>query len=258
MKNLIHFSQRFIPRTLLIRLSYVFMWFSDIYYKGDNYTCPINQKSYRKFLPYGAHQQRINVLCPGNLSLERHRLLWLFLKEKTNFFSAKLKMLHIAPEQCYYDRFRKMSTLDYTTADLNSPIADIHMDLHSIPLEDNTYDVIFCNHVLEHVKDDHQCMTELYRVLKPGGFAILQIPQDLSRETTLEDDPNITDPFERERIYWQKDHLRLYGRDYADKLRKAGFTVDQNDFVNTLSSALIERYRLPSNEPIYYCSKPKA
>jgi len=231
------------------------MWFSDIYYKGTQYTCPINQKSYRKFLPYGAHIQRENVLCPGNFSLERHRLLWLFLKEKTDFFTGKHKMLHIAPEQCFYSRFKKMKNLDYTTADLNSPIADIHMDLHDIPLEDNSYDVIFCNHVLEHVKDDHRCMTELYRILKPGGFAILQIPQDLSRETTLDDDPSITDPKERERIYWQKDHIRLYGRDYADRLRNAGFTVDANNFVQTLSTTVVEKCRLPVEEPIHYCTK---
>jgi len=255
MKTIIHLSQRYIPRTILIRLSYLFMWFSKVYYKGNKYTCPIIEQSFRKFLPYGAHQQRNNVLCPGNLSLERHRLLWLFLKEKTNFFDEYHKMLHIAPEQCFYRRFKQMHNLDYTTADLNSPIADIHMDLHEIPLVDNSYDVIFCNHVMEHVKDDHQCMTELFRILKPGGFAIIQIPQDLNREITLEDDPSIKDPKERERIYWQKDHLRLYGKDFAQRLRKAGFTVDENRFVDSLSPELVEKYRLPAGEPIYYCTK---
>lgn len=230
------------------------MWILDIYYRGNKYSSPINQKSYRKFLPYGAREQRENVLCPGDLSLERHRLLWLYLKEKTDFFTKPQNMLHVAPEQCFYKRFRKMLNLSYVTADLNSPIADIKMDLHNIPLEDNSFDVIFCNHVMEHVDDDHRCMSELYRVLKPGGFAIMQVPQDYNNPVTLED-KSITDPLERQRLYWQKDHVRLYGMDYPDKLEKAGFTVKKDDFVKTLPEEIVEKYRLPANEIIYYCTK---
>jgi len=230
------------------------MWFLDLYYRGSKYTSPINQKSYRKFLPYGAHAQRENVLCPGDLSLERHRLLWLYLHEKTDFFSSPKTVLHVAPEQCFYKRFRNMLNLNYTTADLNSPIADIKMDLHHVPLDDNSYDVIFCNHVMEHVDDDIRCMSELRRVLKPGGFAIMQVPQDINNAETLED-KSITDPKERERIYWQKDHVRLYGRDYPERLRKAGFTVTEDDFVKSLTAAQVEKYRLPIEETIYFCSK---
>ena len=143
-------------------------------YYGKNVHCPVCERDFRKFLSYGSNKaHRENVLCPYDLTLERHRLMWLYLRQ-SNFFEAEnLKVLHIAPEQCFYPTFKKQKNLDYTTADLESPIADLHFDLHDI-LEDNTYDVIFCNHVLEHVESDITCMKELYRVMKPGGWGFFR------------------------------------------------------------------------------------
>jgi SAM-dependent methyltransferase len=186
--------------------------------------------------------------------LERHRLLWLYLKEKTNFFTAPHTMLHIAPEQCFYKLFKAQSNLKYTTGDYNSPIADVHFDLHKAPFDDNAFDVIFCNHVLEHVEDADQCMRELYRIMKPGGWGIFQVPLDTTREKTYED-KSITSPEEREKHFWQKDHVRLFGLDYKDKLAAAGFKVTVDNFVNTLKPELIDRYRLPAGEMIYFCEK---
>jgi SAM-dependent methyltransferase len=163
-------------------------------------------------------------------------------------------MLHIAPEQCFYKLFKAQKNLDYTTGDYNSPIADIHFDLHQAPFADNTYDVIFCNHVLEHVEDADQCMRELYRIMKPGGWGIFQVPLDTAREKTYED-RSITSPEQRELHFWQKDHLRLFGLDYKDKLAAAGFKVKADDFVNTLTPELVDRYRLPAGEIIYFCEK---
>ena len=218
--------------------------------------CTICKRSFGKFLPYGLNSTsaRDNVLCPYCLSLERHRLFWLYLKQRTDFFTAPKKVLHIAPEQCFYRLFRKQSNLDYTTGDLESPLADIHFDLHKIPLGDDEYDVVFCNHVLEHVADDHQCMTELFRVLKPGGMAIMQVPVDYSREETYED-PSITSPQDREREFWQKDHVRLFGRDYPQRLEKAGFKVEYLDLVKEIEPSLVERYRLQRAEVLYVGSK---
>ena len=132
-------------------------------------------------MSYGSSvAHREGVLCPGDLTLERHRLMWLYLKDHSNFFTAKdLKVLHVAPEQCFYKKFRAQKNLDYLTGDLVSPLADIHFDLHEIPLEDNRFDVVFCNHVMEHVDNPLTCMKELFRVMKPGGWAIMQVPQDL-------------------------------------------------------------------------------
>ena len=195
--SIFKFALNNIPRPWLIRMSYAVQFVAPVFYKGDKFIDPIDGRGYRKFFPYGyGEHQRENALSPGTNSLERHRLLWLFLKEETDFLSAPKKVLHIAPEQCFYGRFRKMKNLDYTTADLDSPLADIKLDVQNMQLEDNTFDVVFCNHVLEHVPDDLKAMKEIYRVLKPGGMAIMQVPLNPSMAKTHED-PTITDPEER-------------------------------------------------------------
>ena len=191
-----------IPRPYLIRVSYYVRPLLAAYLKGDRYTDPINGKSYKKFLPYGYGEQRPNVLSPGTLSLERHRLLWLYLKNKTDFFTAKKKVLHMAPEQSFLPVFKKMQNLDYTTADLYSPIVDVKADILDLPFENDLFDVVICNHVLEHIEDDTKAMSELYRVLKPGGMGIFQVPQDLSLEKTYENF-SITDPEERKKHFGQ-------------------------------------------------------
>jgi SAM-dependent methyltransferase len=243
-----------IPRPLLIKLSYIARPVLVLSLKGNKVTDPIDGKSFSKFLPYGYEQQRENVLSPSTLSLERHRLLWLYLKNETSFFRNNLKVLHFAPEQAFYKRFRNLSNLDYTTTDLNSPLADVKADICDLPFQDNTYDFILCNHVLEHIPNDRKAMQELYRILKPGGTAILQIPQDLNRETTFEDD-SITDPRERAKIFGQYDHVRVYGRDFFDILRSIGFTVQEVDYTSKLSSEEIEKYRLAKGEIIPVCRK---
>lgn len=249
-----HFLLRTIPRPILIQLSLIFSKIAPLVYYGNKYEDPISGKTYRKFLPYGysGRAKRKNVLCPGSLSLERHRLLWLYLKQRTDFFTKPHKMLHIAPEQCFYKLFKAQTNLNYTTGDYNSPIADIHFDLHKAPFEDNSFDVIFCNHVLEHVEDDKQCMRELYRMLKPGGFGIFQVPIDYSRETTYED-KSITSPEEREKHFWQKDHMRLFARDYNKQLETVGFKVECNEMAKTVANA--DRYRLMKEEILYISRK---
>jgi SAM-dependent methyltransferase len=224
--------------------------------KGNTFTDPIDGKSFRMFLPYGYGTQRNNVLSPSTLSLERHRLLWLYLQNETDFFTAteKKNILHFAPEQEFYKRFKKQKNIQYTTTDLFSPLADVKADICNLPFEDNQYDVIFCNHVLEHIPDDTKAMQELYRVLKPGGMAILQIPQDLNRATTFSDD-SITDEKERAAIFGQYDHVRVYGRDYFDKLRSIGFTVIEEDYTKKISSELVTKYCLAPGEIIPVCFK---
>ncbi|CAL2102808.1 SAM-dependent methyltransferase [Tenacibaculum sp. 190130A14a] len=245
-----------IPRPILIKASYWVRPLVAWWLKGDKFTDPIDEKSFRKFLPYGYGAQRENALSPSTLSLERHRLLWLFLKDETDFFTsnAQRKVLHIAPEQCFLDRFKKLKNIYYTTSDLESPIADVKADICDLPFEDNSYDIIFCNHVLEHIPDDTKAMQELYRVLKKGGMGIFQIPQDLSRETTFEDD-SITDPKERAEIFGQYDHVRVYGRDYFDKLRSIGFQVDEIDYTKKIAPELLERYALMKGEILPVCYK---
>ena len=254
MKRFFKYILNTVPRPLLIRLSYLVRPAVAAYYRGTGYTDPIDGKSYRSFLPYGYGKQRENVLAPGTLSLERHRLLWLFLKEHTSFFTKPLKVLHFAPEQAFYNRFKALKHLDYTTTDLNSPLADVKADICNLPFADNSFDVILCNHVLEHIPDDRKAMEELYRVMKPGGWGIFQIPQDLTRQTTFEDD-SITDPVERARIFGQYDHVRVYGRDYFDKLRAVGFKVREDDLAARLPKEKADTYRIDPNELIPFVEK---
>ena len=235
-----------IPRPLLIKLSYLAKPFIAYYLKGDKYTDPIDNKSFRKFLPYGYEVQRQNVLSPSTLSLERHRLLWLYLTNETNFFTSKKKVLHMAPEQCFLTRFRKLNH-DYVTADIDSPIADVTADIINLPFNDNSFDVIFCNHVLEHVQDDTRAMKELFRVMKKGGMGIFQVPQDLNRNVTFEDN-SITNPKERAKIFGQYDHVRVYGKDYFDKLRSIGFEVKEVNYSQKLSTEISSKYRLMEGE----------
>jgi len=255
MKQLIRFLIRFVPRKYLQVFSGIGLKFLSWFYRGNAVECPISGKTYRKFLPYGRITVRENALCPYSQSLERHRLMWLFLKEKTNFFTAPLRVLHIAPEICFIKEFEKLPNLtEYTTADLESPLAKVKMDIHKMPFKDNTFEVVFCNHVMEHVENDIKAMQEIFRVMKPNAWAIIQSPMDMSLDSTFED-ANITSPQERERFFGQSDHLRMYGKDYAERLRKAGFEVVEDDFVKTLPTEKIKRYALPPEEIIYWCFK---
>jgi SAM-dependent methyltransferase len=266
-----------IPRPILIRLSFIARPILAFLLKGNKFTDPIDGNSFRMFLPYGYGNQRNNVLSPSTLSLERHRLLWLYLKNETDFFNSELdsdsatsksnriklrdtetssvlKVLHFAPEQAFYKLFRNQKNLEYITTDLLSPLADVKADICNLPFEDNTYDVILCNHVLEHIPDDTKAMQELFRVLKKGGMAILQIPQDLNREKTFSDD-TIIDQKERSKIFGQYDHVRVYGRDYFDKLRSIGFTVIEENYTSKISPELVEKYCLAKGEIIPVCFK---
>ena len=256
MKKIFKLILNTIPRPILIRLSFLAKPILAFLLKGNRFTDPIDGNSFRMFLPYGYGKQRNNVLSPSTLSLERHRLLWLYLKNETSFFteSEKKKVLHFAPEQAFYKLFRNQKNIAYTTTDLLSPLADVKADICNLPFEDNAYDYIFCNHVLEHIPDDTKAMNELFRVLKPNGMAILQIPQDLNRASTFSDD-TITNQKERAAIFGQYDHVRIYGRDYFDKLRSIGFKVVEEDYTAKITPELVEKYCLAKGEIIPICFK---
>jgi predicted SAM-dependent methyltransferase len=218
--------------------------------------CPVCSAKFRKFLPYGRKPPRENALCPNCLSLERHRLLWLYLQERSPFFTVSLKFLHIAPEICFIHRFNKLENIEYVTVDLESPLAQIKMDIHKIQFEKNTFDVVMCNHVLEHVENDIHAMKEIFRVLKSGGWAIMQVPfMGKNLEKTYEDE-SVRTPQEREKVFGQRDHVRIYGKDYPDRLRKAGFRVDEDRYVMELDKEKVVRYALPADEIIYIATKP--
>ena len=254
LSTLFKYLLNLIPRPWLITLSYWARPFIAFFLKGNTYTDPIDGRSFRKFLPYGYENPRENVLSPSTLSLERHRLLWLFLQQETNLFTNNLKVLHFAPEQAFYKRFRSLPNLEYVTTDLNSPLADVKADICNLPFEEGEFDVILCNHVLEHIPNDTQAMKELFRVMKPGGWGIFQVPQDPRREKTFEDH-SITDKKERAQIFGQYDHVRIYGMDYFERLRNIGFTVEAVDYTSRFGAQEIERYRLAKGECIPLVAK---
>ena len=241
---------RFLPRSFLIRMSLFLRPLLRVYYGGNRFTDPIDGSGYRKFLPYGYGKTlRPNALCPGTLSLERHRLLWLYLDRETHFLNQELKVLHVAPEQVFFRKFKRLQRWDYTTTDLNSPLADVVADICDLPFQNNQYDLILCNHVLEHIPNDLKAMTELYRVLKKGGTLIAQVPLNDENTKTLEND-SINDPRDRTRFFGQYDHVRLYGQDYYKRLKSVGFSVERVFLQSQLTTEEIKRYVLPQKEKI--------
>ena len=250
-----NFILNLIPRKYLIRISIFLRPVLKIYFKGSKYTDPIDNSKYRKFLPYGYGKNiRKNALCPGTLSLERHRLLWLFLERNTTFFNDKLKVLHFAPEQPFYKKFKSIKNWNYITCDLNSPLADIKADICKLPFKKFEFDLIICNHVLEHIDNDFKAMEEIYRVLKKNGIGILQVPIDESLSITFED-KTIIDPKIKSELFGQYDHVRKYGKDFYDRLKSVGFKVKKIDVQKNLSEKEIKEYSLPKYEKIPFVIK---
>jgi len=222
-------------------------------YWGKSHYCPICKSNTSQFLPF-VEQHIPNAYCPVCRSLERHRLDWLFFKQETDLFSDKpKKMLHIAPEEIFEKKFRKINQLEYITGDISNPRAMYQVDICNMQFEDDSFDIIYCSHVLEHVTNDFQALQELLRVLKPGGWALLQVP--ITANKTFED-PSITDPAERKKWFGQEDHVRRYGPDFQDRLRDSGFLVKVIPAKElTIHDSDFERYGFQRNRLIFFCEK---
>ena len=240
---------KFLPRKFLIKYSFLITPILRIIFRGKKYTDPIDDSNYSKFLSYGYKTVRKNALCPGTLSLERHRLLWLYLDRETNFLSSNLKVLHVAPEQVFYKKFKKLKNWEYFTFDLNSPIADIKGDLISTNFKDEYFDLIICNHVLEHIEDDKSALNEIYRILKYNGISILQVPMNVKRRNTFEDS-SIKSKNQREKYFGQYDHVREYGLDFKDRVEQAGFKVEMINYSEKISEDLVIKYGLMKDDLI--------
>jgi SAM-dependent methyltransferase len=225
-----------------------------VFYLGDRVECPCCRGRFRTFLPAGK-PRRPGALCPRCGSLERHRLLWLFLTERTSLFRDRLRVLHVAPEQDLQRRLRSEPGLKYLSGDRDSALAMVRFDLERLPLRDGAVDVVICTHVLEHVDDARTALRELRRVLGRGGWALLQSPVDASRAQTLED-PSVTSPAERLRVFGQEDHVRVFGRDYAAWLRAAGFEVEVVPYGRESGPERAARHGLDPEEDVYLCRRP--
>lgn len=252
MNYLIELVKSVLPKKYMFKAKILYLRAVSLFYTGNRFACPCCGGSFRKFLPVLGDFDNAGR-CPGCGALDRHRLFWLYYRNRTNLFSDRLKVLHFAPEYMSQKILRSLPTLDYLSADICSPLAQVRMDVTDIPYPDNTFDVILCSHVLQYVDDDRKAMKELLRVLKPGGWAILQVPIDPLREKTLE--YNI-DVLPGERDYSHDDYVRKYGLDYKEKLEEAGFNVKIEEYWKELGNEAAEKYVLHSIENIYLCAKP--
>ena len=254
--NLLGHEQTFIFRLFQNyspKLIDLFKKIRKILYFGNSYICPCCGGSYKKFLPVGT-TFRSSAQCPGCNSLERHRLLLLYLKKKTNFFKNELKVLYFAPNKIFLSIFKQLHNIELITADLKSPLAMIKTNITNLIFNDKSFDVILCSHVLEHVENDMKAMRELFRVLKSQGWAIIQSPIDDSLLKTINGNKNLSSS-ERRKLFGEDDHYRIYGVDYKNRLEKAGFNVLVDEFVMKLKNKTIKMFGLDNTEKIYFCSK---
>jgi SAM-dependent methyltransferase len=206
---------------------------------GRRVSCPCCGRRWRRFARVHSEADRACWNCG---SLERDRLLWLFLDRHGDVVRPGMDVLHVAPERALQRRLRQLPEARYLSGDLASPLADVRLDVTELQFSDESFDLVVCNHVLEHVPDDRRAMRELHRVLRPGGVAILLVPDVRSDETF--EDPSVTDPDERQRLFGQDDHVRVYGWDYLDRLRDAGFEMEVVRMAESLEPEEIEHHRL--------------
>lgn len=236
-----------LARRVVTRLSFM----------GRRHYCPCCDGRARQFLDSPDGRRR-GVRCPWCRSAPRHRALHLYLRKRTDLFDGRPKrILHLAPNPQIRRLLESAPGADYVSADLHRKWVKRQLDLTDMPeVHDASFDVIICCHVLEHITEDRRAMSELYRILRPGAWSILLVPLDDNRDRTFED-PTITDPDERARLFGHPNHVRVYGRDYPDRLREAGFDVSVDSFVRELDSATLERLRLTRLD-IHVCRRPGA
>lgn len=221
--------------------------YRPLLHRGDTYACPCCGGTFGSLV---AHRGRPNVRCPRCGSMERHRLLWWWLGEQGWLREPGLRILHVAPEWAFREALRKLDGVRYTSADIASRLADEHFDITAIPYPDGSFDLILCNHVLEHVPDDAAALTEMHRVLGPGGRAIVMSPVARDQAETVED-PTVKTSEDRLRVFGQEDHVRLYGSDYVDRVRAAFDDVIVDHPLERLDAPTVARLQLDQRHPIF-------
>ncbi|MEM8762562.1 MAG: methyltransferase domain-containing protein [Bacteroidota bacterium] len=229
-------------------------------YAGNSVSCCICNQKFKQFKTSGWIVKK-GGKCISCGARQRHRLLWKYLEQQLPKTLSNLKVLHFAPDKSLYERLSTFDFEAYISCDLFPENLHyipkdkiVKVDITQIPYDENTFDIILCNHVLEHIPNDHHAMRELYRVMKVGGFGIFQVPVDYSKKETFEDF-TITSPRGRKKAFGQFDHVRWYGRDYPHRLEAAGFIAAENAFVNSFSEKEIKYFGFDPKELIYHCTK---
>lgn len=215
-------AKKIIPRSLLIGQEERIRRLLFVFYSGDKHECPLCKKKFRTFA-------RLNVgddLCPYCGCSARHRRLWTLMEP---MLKNGVKVLDFSPPRCLYRKMIEIQHITYTPTDLVGEfLASRSLDITRLDLEDASYDLITCYHVLEHVDEDRKAMQELFRVLRPGGTCFVQTP---FKEGDIYEDPSITTPQARKQHFEQEDHVRIYSADgLMQRLMSAGFSVERLDF----------------------------
>jgi SAM-dependent methyltransferase len=249
-------SSSLVPRPLRRGLRQVIDFCQPIWirikYGGTGHYCPVCSSRLRTFLPFGK-PPRPNALCPICGVVERHRLAWVFLQRRTNLLSGPpRRMLHFAPEPGLTARFRRICHLDYLSADLFDPRAMARIDIQNMDFPSDSFDVIYCSHVLQDIPDDRRSLAELYRVLRPGGWALIQLP--IKSEPTFED-PTLSTQAERQKAYGAATFHRRCGPDYVERIESAGFRVTTFSALDIITKEQCRRLAVSPTECIYYCEK---
>lgn len=261
---------KFLPYAFIISIKKLIRYLNSFFYSGNKFYCPNCNSNFKKLLNCGQHEivleiqevvgsgLRRNCLCPRCHSLDRERLIYLFLQHKTDVFNKKISLLHIAPRQSLKKIFKRAKNISYYQGDkyeegYNYPKEVIKLDITNLDFADNTFDVIICNHVLEHIQNDYQAIKELYRVMKPGGFGIIQVPLSLKLEKTFEVDAKNAD--ERRRLFGQSDHFRIYAKDFKERLEKCNFEVNLYNPTDPDWNIDTELYALNKSEDLIVVNK---
>ena len=222
-------------------------------YRGEARFCPVCESQLARFLPFGG-SGRADAYCPVCESLERHRLHWVYLRERSDLFDGRpRRILHVAPEAVLAERLRALPGVTYVSADLADPRAMLRLDVMRLPFDDDAFDAILCSHVLEHVPDDRAAMRELRRVLRSGGIALLPVPPIRAERTS--EDPAEVDPAQRRRRFGHPNHVRRYGRDYPERLREAGFCVETLAAAELVGETGARRLGLGNGDEVFRCGK---
>lgn len=242
---------------LLVRMWFVFRPFVRILFHGSERHCPVCDSWCRVFLPHGrGSRKRKDVVCPVCLSHARQRIAWLFIERKTGAMEGRVQsILHIAPEIEIGKKLREIPDVRYVSIDLESPHAMRRMDVTDLQIPDRSFQVVYCSHVLEHVPEDRKAIREIFRVLKPGGWCLFQVP--VSGDHTTED-PGVEDPDLRDRLFHWPDHVRSYGLDVEERFASAGFHVDAFYARQFIDEAECGVMAVSADEPVFYCTKPEA
>ena len=250
--------KRFLRRFRKIRSSLavaeILLGLRALLFLGSKYRCPCCGWRVRAFTAGGGSlRQRELSYCPRCNSKSRHRRIWLFLETHTNLFNGRLRLLEVGPKFSFARRFSRMTNVDYVAGDLKKhPNADLRFDVVSLPLCSGGFDALICMHVLEEVVNDQLAMDEIYRVLKPGGWAVVSVPTNMASKTY--EDWSIVKPAERHRAFGEPAHVRIYGYDLEDRLRSSGFEV-RVDLSNELPVEIRSKYGLRNDENIFFCKK---